>query len=531
MNKQDNKFTNQLWKESGRTKEMLKFFSTDALKNQNKPDPELKAYNTAQLIGLILGPLLFLVVLLFFKADGLSQNGVYVMAATLWIAVWWITEAIPIPATSLMPLFLFPLGGIMDSATVSSAYGDDIVFLFLGGFIIAVAMERWNLHTRIALVIIKSIGTSTGRILLGFMIATGALSMFVSNTAAVMIMIPIGMAIIKEANELTAEGDGNHNLSQFEKSLVLGIGYAGTIGGLGTLIGTPPLIILKGQYEKIFGEEIGFGQWMVMGVPTVIILLAITWAYLNFVIFKHDMKELPGGKTIITRELDALGKTTYEEKVVFTLFCLAAFLWVSREFLLTQLPFTELVKDGTISMFVAVILFLIPARRKFARILDWSIAKDLPWGILLLFGGGLAVASAITESGLDKWMGKQISGLDGVNIILIIGIVTLFVLFLTEITSNTATATMILPILATIAVGIHVHPLALMIPAAMAANCAFMLPVGTPPNAIVFGTDKVTIREMATAGFWLNLISCVIIVGFVWFMVPWLFGIDLVASK
>lgn len=270
---------------------------------------------------------------------------------------------------------------------------------------------------------------------------------------------------------------------------------------------------------------------MVMGVPSVIILLAITWAYLNFMKFKHDMKELPGGKEIITKELKALGKTTYEEKVVFTLFCLAAFLWVSREFLLTQLPFTELVKDGTISMFITVILFLIPAKRKFARILDWSIAKDLPWGILLLFGGGLAVASAITESGLDKWMGKQISGLDGVNVILIIFIVTMFVLFLTEITSNTATATMILPILATIAVGIHVHPLALMIPAAMAANCAFMLPVGTPPNAIVFGTEKVTIREMATAGFWLNLISCVIIVAFVWFLVPWLFGIDLIATK
>ncbi len=346
-----------------------------------------------------------------------------------------------------------------------------------------------------------------------------------------MIMIPIGLAIIKEAHELTTDDSKEHHLSQFEKSLVLGIGYAGTIGGLGTLIGTPPLIILKGQYEKIFGEEISFAQWMVMGVPVVIILLAITWAYLNFVKFKHDMKELPGGKEIITKELKALGKTTYEEKIVLTLFCLAAFLWVSREFLLSQFTFTELVKDGTISMFVAVLLFLVPAKRKFARILDWSIAKDLPWGILLLFGGGLAVASAITESGLDKWMGKQISSLEGINIILIIFIVTLFVLFLTEITSNTATATMILPILATIAVGIHIHPLALMIPAAMAANCAFMLPVGTPPNAIVFGTDKVSIREMATTGFWLNLFSCVVIVIFVWFMVPWLFGIDLMSTK
>lgn len=531
MTKENQNVNKKLWDESKRTKDMLKFFSTDALKGENKPKPPPKAYTTPQLVGLILGPLLFILILLFFKADGLSQNGVYVLAATLWIAVWWITEAIPIPVTSLMPLFLFPLGGIMDSATVSSAYGDDIVFLFLGGFIIAIAMERWNLHTRIALVIIKNIGTSTGKILLGFMVATGALSMFVSNTAAVMIMIPIGMAIIKEANELTTDEKNKNHLTKFEKSLVLGIGYAGTIGGLGTLIGTPPLIILKGQYEKLFGEEIGFGQWMIMGVPTVIILLAITWAYLNYVKFKHDMKELPGGKEIITKELNALGKTTYEEKVVFTLFCLAAFLWVSREFLLSQLPFTELVKDGTISMFIAVILFLIPAKRKFSRILDWSIAKDLPWGILLLFGGGLAVASAITESGLDKWMGKQISGLEGINIIVTISIVALFVLFLTEITSNTATATMILPILATIAVGINVHPLALMIPAAMAANCAFMLPVGTPPNAIVFGTEKVTIREMASAGFWLNLISCVVIVLFVWLLAPTLFGIELVASK
>lgn len=334
---------------------LLTFFT------DKKKDP---SYTLAQSIGLVLGPLLFALILLFVRPDDLAFKGVYVLAITAWIAIWWITEAIPIPATSLLPLVLLPLGHVMNSATVSAQYGNDIIYLFLGGFILAIAMERWDLHTRIALTIISSIGTSTGRILLGFMVATGGLSMFVSNTAAVMIMIPIGLAIIKEANALKTEADSDESIQKFERSLVLGIGYAGTIGGLGTLIGTPPLIILKGQYATNFGGELSFAKWMIVGVPTVILLLFLAWLYFKFIAFRHDMKTLPGGQKVIKDKLDALGKIKYEEKVVFLVFLLASFLWISREFLLSKWAFTELVADGTIAMFVSILLFLIPAKHQ-----------------------------------------------------------------------------------------------------------------------------------------------------------------------
>ncbi|WP_410467903.1 SLC13 family permease [Staphylococcus chromogenes] len=497
----------------------------------SKKQPDRKpSYSMAQGIGLVLGPLLFLLTLLFFKPNDLGFQGIYVLAITAWIAVWWITEAIPIPATSLLPLILLPLGKVMDSATVAAQYGNDIIYLFLGGFILAIAMERWDLHTRIALTIINGIGTSTGRILLGFMVATGGLSMFVSNTAAVMIMIPIGLAIVKEVHELKTDQANDESISKFERSLVLGIGYAGTIGGLGTLIGTPPLIILKGQYTSHFGEELSFARWMMVGVPAVILLLFLAWVYFKFIAFKHDMKVLPGGKKVIQDKLTALGKIKYEEKVVFTVFLLASFLWVSREFLLAKWGPTEFVADGTIAMFVSVLLFLIPAKHQHRRIIDWDIAKDLPWGVLILFGGGLALAKGIQDSGLAKWLGEQLTLLNGVSPIVIVIVITVFILFLTEITSNTATATMILPILATLSVAIHVHPLLLMIPAAMAANCAYMLPVGTPPNAIVFGTGKIQIKEMALKGFVMNMISIVVIILVVYFLVPPILGIDITQS-
>ena len=521
-----------LWSESKRTKSLLKFFSAkdlkDAATGAPMPEPNATSYTKVQLIGLLLGPLLFVLTLLFLQTDGLDQNGIFVVAAALWIATWWVTEAIPIPATSLLPLVLFPMGGIMTNQDTASFYGDDIVFLFLGGFLLAVAMEKWNLHTRIALSIIKAIGTTTATILLGFMISTALLSMFVSNTAAVMIMIPIGLAIIKEAHSLSTPSVQD-DVKIFEKSLVLAIGYAGTIGGLGTLIGTPPLIILAGQMKQIFDVEMNFAQWMLVGVPVVIVMLGLAWAYMNFFQFKHGMKQLPGGRKIIVDELDKLGKITKEEKWVLAVFILAAALWILRGFFFDQFAFTELLGDGSIAMLAAVLLFIIPSKKQNGRVLDWGVAKDLPWGVLLLFGGGLALAGAIVETGVDQWIGEMLSGVGGMPLLLMIAIVALLILFLTEFTSNTATATMILPVLAGLSIALDVHPLALMIPAAMAANCAFMLPVGTPPNAIVFGTGKVSIGEMMKAGFGLNVIAALIIIFVVYLWVPVVYGIDLLA--
>ncbi len=522
-----------LWSESKKTKSLLKFFSAKDLKNASTgglppEEPGVKSYTRVQLIGLFLGPIFFILTLLFLQSESLDSKGIFVVAAALWIATWWVTEAIPIPATSLLPLVLFPMGGIMGNQDTASFYGDDIVFLFLGGFLLAVAMEKWNLHTRIALSIIKAIGTTTATILLGFMISTALLSMFVSNTAAVMIMIPIGLAIIKEAHALSTPQVQN-DVKLFEKALVLSIGYAGTIGGLGTLIGTPPLIILAGQMKQIFDVELNFAQWMLIGVPVVIVMLGLAWAYMNFFQFKHGMKQLPGGRKIIVDELEKLGKITREEKWVLAVFILAASLWILRGFFFDRFAFTELLGDGSIAMFAAVLLFIIPSKKQNGRVLDWGVAKDLPWGVLLLFGGGLALAGSIVETGVDLWIGEMLSGVGGVPLILMITIVAVLILFLTEFTSNTATATMILPVLAGFAIALDVHPLALMIPAAMAANCAFMLPVGTPPNAIVFGTGKVSIGEMMKAGFGLNVIAALIIIVVVYLWVPVVYGIDLLA--
>ena len=483
-----------------------------------------KSFNVAQMIGLILGPLLFVLILVFMKTDSLSSEAVFVFGATTWIAIWWITEPIPIPATSLLPLVLFPLGGVMSAGDTASNYGADIIFLFLGGFMLAIAMERWNLHTRVALTIINLIGTTTSKIVFGFMLATGLMSMFVSNTAAVMIMIPIGLALILEAQSLTDEKDHKH-LVKFEKVLVLSIGYAGTIGGLGTLIGTPPLIILSGQMSEIFGFEISFARWMLVGVPTVIILLILAWGYLNYFVFKSDMKNLPVGKETIERELKKLGKMSYEEIAVLIVFLLAALLWIVRGFV-SDIELFSLVQDGTIAMFITVLLFTIPAKETNGKLLDWSAAKDVPWGVLLLFGAGLAIAKAITTSELDKWLSEQLVIINGLPVIFIVAIVALFILLLTEITSNTATATMIIPLLAALSVTLDVHPMILMASAAMAANCAFMLPVGTPPNAIVFGTGKISIGEMVRAGVWLNLIAWAVIVVIAYLLLPLVFGFD-----
>ncbi|PIC69222.1 anion transporter [Sporosarcina sp. P16b] len=533
----------KLWRSHDQAKDLLNFFSykkklTEANHRvttegeQISPQPpnqnadKSSSYSTVQLVGLILGPLLFIIMMFFLSPEGMNPEAKSVLAVTLWVATWWITEAIPIPVTSLLPIFLLPVTGAMEADVVTSSYGNDIIYLFLGGFFIATAMEKWNLHKRLALAIIAFIGTGTQRILLGFMTATAFLSMWVSNTAAVMMMIPMGLAITAQVAAALKGTPEEKELPKFEKALIFGIGYAGTIGGLGTLIGTPPNIILAAQVKELFDVEISFAGWMLVAVPIVIVLLFSTWIYLGRFAFKMNIKGLPGGKEVITEERKALGKTSFEEKAVSAVFAFAAFMWITREFLwMNILPG---LKDGMIAVVAAALLFAIPTSKKIGkRILAWEDSKEIPWGVLLLFGGGLAIAAGFRETGLSEWIGSQLTALEGFHMFAIIAASSLLVLALTEFTSNTATATMILPVLAALALSMHIHPFALMVPAAMAANCAFMLPVGTPPNAIIFGTNKLRLGEMVRVGFIINVFVLILIVLAAYFLLPLFWGIDL----
>lgn len=504
--------------------------SSNTQQGSGSKPPRPPAYTTAQKVGLVLGPMLFAFVLLFFHPADLSLEGRMVLATTLWVAVWWITEAIPIPVTSLLPIVLLPITGALESSAVTAAYGNPIIFLFLGGFMIALAMEKWDLHKRIALNIISVLGTSINSIVFGFMAATGFLSMWVSNTAAVMMMLPIGTAIVYQVTLELNKGEGDHSedIDKFSKALIFGVGYGGTIGGLGTLIGTPPNIILAAIVNELFGVEITFASWMMFAFPVVVVLLFIGWIMLTRFIYPIKFSNLPGGKALIAKEKAALGKITFEEKAVLGVFLFAAFFWITRSFLWQgQILAIPGINDTMIAIFAAILLFLIPSPNKGGCLLGWDVAKDVPWGILLLFGGGLAIAAGFSSSGLAIWIGGQMSVLEGVNFLLVILLAAGMVLFLTEITSNTATATMILPVLASLALALNIHPFVLMVPAAMAANCAFMLPVGTPPNAIIFATGKIKIIEMVRNGFWLNIIALLLIVAAVYFLMPILWGVDI----
>ncbi|MBD8034259.1 MULTISPECIES: SLC13 family permease [Solibacillus] len=490
-----------------------------------------RSYTTAQTVGLILGPVFFILTLMFFNPEGLTPEAKGILASTIWIATWWITEAIPIPATSLLPLVLFPLTNSLDIKVTSSSYGDETIFLFMGGFMIALAMEKWNLHKRIAISIISMVGTNMDRIVLGFMIATGFLSMWISNSATAMMMIPIGLAIINQVadglkNDPNIDIDTSPQRFAFGKALMLGIAYSASLGGIATLIGTPPNTLLAGAINKMYGIELSFAGWMLFGVPFAWVFIFFTWIYLVKVAFPSKIKTLPGGRAVIDKEKRDLGKASIEEKIVFVVFILAAFSWITRSFFLGKIIVG--LSDGIIAIFFAIVLFAIPSvNRKGDRIMDWQTAVKLPWGILLLFGGGLAIASGFVSTGLSEWIGSQLMGLDGVNVIVLIFLVTALVLALTEITSNTATASMMYPIMASLAVALGIHPYALMIAAGVAASCAFMLPVATPPNAAVFGSGYIKITDMMKAGFALNVFAVILITLSIYFLLPVLWDIDL----
>ncbi|SHJ45749.1 solute carrier family 13 (sodium-dependent dicarboxylate transporter), member 2/3/5 [Maribacter aquivivus] len=476
-----------------------------------------------KLLGLVLGPLLFILILFFFHPVGLSEQANAVLASTVWIAIWWITEAIPIAVTALLPLVLFPLSGGLELSATSGSFGHKYVFLYMGGFIIAIAIEKWNLHRRIALNIINFIGSDVRKIILGFMVATAFLSMWISNTATAVMMLPIGLAIIKqlEDNPDTVEDENK----TFGKALMLAIAYSASIGGVATLIGTPPNLVLAGVVFDTYGYEIAFMQWFAFGLPISIILIFICWKYLTKYAFQFKQKSFPGGKQEIQRLLSNLGKISYEEKVVAFVFALTAFCWITRSILLQKiLPGLD---DTIIAIFFAIVLFLIPSKEKGEQLINWEEAVKMPWGIILLFGGGMALAKGFEVSGLAVWIGSQMTTLAGLPIIVLILVLIAAVNFLTEITSNLATTAMLLPVLAPMALTIDVHPFVLMVGAAVAASCAFMLPVATPPNAVVFGSGYLRIPDMVSKGFFMNIISIIILTFFVYFVLPELWDISI----
>ncbi len=474
-------------------------------------------------IGLILGPALFLMTLLWFHPEGLSKEANAILASTLWVAVWWITEAVPIAITSLLPVVLFPLTGGLELAETTASFGHRYIFLYIGGFILAIAIQRWNLHKRIALNIIQIIGTNVKSIILGFMIATAFLSMWISNTATSVMMLPIGMAII---SQLRDNPDTIENENQtFGKALMLAIAYSASIGGMATLIGTPPNLILAGIVQETYGIEITFLKWFMFGLPVSLILLAICWKYLTEFAFSFKQKAFPGGKSEINKQLKSLGKMSYEEKMVLLIFIGTAFAWITRSFLLQK--FIPNIDDTIIAVIAGIILFILPAsKEKSRKLINWKEAVKLPWGILLLFGGGLALAQGFKTSGLAEWIGGQMTLLEGASLFILLLFLITLVNFLTEITSNLATTAMILPILAPLSLVIDVHPFILMVGATVAASCAFMLPVATPPNAVVFGSGYLRIPDMVKSGIWMNLFSIFFLTLMVYFLLPLIWGID-----
>ena len=493
-------------------------------------------YTPVKLVGLLSGIVAFVIITFFDLTPGQRQT-TYMLAVAVLMAIWWMTEAVPIAITALLPVVLFPLFGIMNGKAVSATYFNHIIFLFIGGFIVALAMEKWNLHRRIALKILLWIGVSPNRILIGFMVATAFLSMWISNTATAMMMVPIALSVISQLEEKI----GEEYVKKYSIALLLGIAYSASIGGIATLIGTPPNIAFTQIYSQTFpsAPEIGFAQWFLFGFPLSVVMLVFAWLIL-YLLFVPKMKFQAGARETIQEEYKKLGKITYEEVIVLIGFVILALLWLFRSgfdisvgHVNVKLPgwaklfaHPEYFNDGTAAMLIALLLFIIPSKNdRTQAIMDCQTLAKLPWNIVLLFGGGFALAKGFTVSGLSMWIAQRFHALSGLHLVVIVGVISLVVVILTEFTSNTATTQMVLPVLASMAVGMNIEPLLLMIPATISASLAFMLPVATPPNIIIFGSGRVRIADMLKAGVMLDLIGVVVLLIVLMFIIRPVLGI------
>ncbi len=484
----------------------------------------------------VLAPVISLAMIFFVDLDPSNPAITNTLAVAIWMALWWVAEIVPLAITSLLPVALFPLLGIMNGKAVSSTYFNHVIFLFIGGFLVALAIQKWNLHQRIAIKILQLVGLSPGRILFGFMFATAFLSMWISNTATTMMMVPILLSITLKLEEI----NGREKIAHYAVGLLLATAYSASVGGIATLIGTPPNLSFSRIFDIYFPQapEITFVDWFIFALPISLIMFAILYVYLYYMFVRKNNNWKNLSRDALQEDLDKMGKITYEEKIIGVIFILMAFMWFFRsdiDFGIFHLrgwssyfPFPKYINDGTVAIFCAVLLFLIPSKKEKGKyLMDWKAAEDIPWEIILLFGGGFALASGFKESGLSTWFGEQLIFLKGIHPLIIILIITLIVTFLTELTSNTATVETFLPILAGLAISIETNPLLFMLPATIAGSMAFMLPVATPPNAIIFGTRRVRITQMLKTGLFLNLIGAVVLSLIVYYFGTYIFDIDL----
>lgn len=483
---------------------------------------------TLKRISLIAGPVAAIV--LYFLLDELPQGGGRVTAAVgILMAIWWLTEAIPIAATALIPLVLFPILGAASVKDAAAPYSHEVIFLFMGGFLIAQAMQNWRLHKRLALQTIRFVGTKTTMLVAGFMAATAFLSMWVSNTATVVMMFPIALSVIEsiEPYLVISEKKGrraNPPTRYFSICLMLGVAYAASIGGITTLIGTPPNALLAAFMDQQYGRTFSFASWFIMALPLTLIFLPLAWFILTRLLFPIQNFHTPGAEKYIDDEINKLGPMKRSECSVLVVFILTAFLWMTHP-VLSDLPGLSL-DDSSIAIFGALLLFILPAGGdKGERLLDWESAKKIPWGVLVLFGGGLSLASGMSRNGVAAFIGNQFHGVGQIHPFWITLLVVLVVIFLTEIMSNTALVATFLPILAGVAAGFGVNPVLLLLPATLAASFAFMMPVATPPNAIVFSSGYISIPQMAKAGLVLNVIGTLLISVYIYFFADFFVGL------
>lgn len=464
----------------------------------------------SKIIGLVLGPMLFVTAYFLLSQTSLSYKGVVVLSLGAWMVAWWVTEAAPIPVTALLPMVLFPLFTIATAREAAAPYGDSIIFLFMGGFMIALGLEKHNLHQRIALNLIKLTGTSGNGIIMGFMLSTALISMWISNTATAVMMLPIASSVTNLLGKEVTEID-KPKFERFATGLMLSIAYAASIGGIATIIGTPPNVVTVGFIKRFYDQDVSFATWMVIGIPLMLAILASCYIIITRILYPNRLTSIEGSTELIASKLNELGQLSKEEKRVLAIFAVTCFFWIFRQNL-NSLIGSNLLDDTTIAMAGGVLMFLTPIELRNSKfILEWSDMKNLPWGILLLFGGGLSLAQGMEDAGLVQLIGDQIAKQDNLSTSTLVLALSGLSMFLTELMSNVALTTIFIPVVLGIADGLHISPIILAMPVAFSASCAFMMPISTPPNAILFASGYISVKQMMKAGILLNLFSLILI--------------------